>query len=62
MKQYGENWLICGEVDFSAENSIQIGIHAIGNAGPIRGGDRVVAPEYGRTATAMRFDYFRILR
>lgn len=48
----GENWMTCGEVDFSAEDPIQVGIHAIGSVG-LRGA-------YMDTAT--RFDYFKVLR
>jgi regulation of enolase protein 1 (concanavalin A-like superfamily) len=45
----GENWLICGEVSFPAEEPIQVGIHATGGL-VLRGN---VAD------TAARFDYFR---
>ena len=48
----GENWLICGEVSFHAEEPIQVGIHATG--GWCLWGDM--------TDTAARFDYFRVLR
>jgi predicted ATPase/class 3 adenylate cyclase/regulation of enolase protein 1 (concanavalin A-like superfamily) len=46
----GENWLTCGEVNFPVDDSIQIGIHAIGSTGS------------ESTATATRFDYFRVQR
>jgi len=45
----GENWLICGEVSFPAEEPIQVGIHATG--GLVLRGDMA--------DTAARFDYFR---
>jgi predicted ATPase/class 3 adenylate cyclase/regulation of enolase protein 1 (concanavalin A-like superfamily) len=51
----GENWLTCGEVNFPAEDPIQVGIHAIGNIGAREGNmlDMV---------TAIRFGYFRLIR
>jgi len=48
----GASWMTCGDMNFSAEDPIQIGIHAIGNVG-IRG---------GHIATATQFDYFRVLK
>ncbi|MFC1717930.1 AAA family ATPase [Candidatus Poribacteria bacterium] len=48
----GENWMTCGAVDFPVEDPIQVGIHAITNAGI-----GVVAAD-----TATRFDYFQVLR
>jgi len=49
----GENWLTCGEVSFPSEDPIQVGVHAIGEVGILRG---------GFMATATRFDYFKVLR
>jgi tetratricopeptide (TPR) repeat protein/regulation of enolase protein 1 (concanavalin A-like superfamily) len=48
----GQNWLTCGEVNFPAQDPIQVGIHAIGSVG-LRG---------IHMAAATRFDYFRVLR
>jgi regulation of enolase protein 1 (concanavalin A-like superfamily) len=45
-----ENWLTCGEVNFPVDDPIQVGIHAIGNAGS------------GPTVTDTRFDCFRVLK
>jgi hypothetical protein len=48
----GDNWFTCGEVNFPAEGPIQIGINAIGGLGSLG----------GSVPTAIRFDYFRVLR
>jgi len=48
----GANWLTCGEVNFPAEDPIQIGIHAIG---------AIALPETA-LETATRFNYFRVLK
>ncbi len=48
----GVNWMTCGQKALPAEDPIQVGIHATGGVG-LRGGE---------TATATRFDYFRLLR
>jgi predicted ATPase/class 3 adenylate cyclase len=47
----GGDWFTCGEVNFPAEDPIQIGIHAIGGIGGHE--DAVI--------TSTRFDYFRVL-
>ena len=49
----GEDWMTCGEVNFSAEDPIQVGVHAIGGVGILGGGN---------IDTATRFDYFRVLK
>jgi tetratricopeptide (TPR) repeat protein/regulation of enolase protein 1 (concanavalin A-like superfamily) len=51
----GENWMICGQIAFSVEDPIKVGIYALGVAWRWRS-------KHGDVDTATQFGSFRVLR
>ena len=48
----GEAWFTVGQVEFSVEDPVEVGLHAIGNI------DRTVYPGAYPEGTAIRFESF----
>ena len=50
----GERWLTAGQVEFPAEDPVEIGLHAIGMI------DRIIYPGAYPEGTAIRFEAFQL--
>ena len=52
----GKQWFSVGEVEFSTEDPVEVGLHAIGNI------DRLIYPGAYTDGTAMKFESFEMWR